>query len=213
MIESGVGRTERAELGERRGEPRALAEPDDGEVRKPAAALPLVHAQPLEPPVEVVGERDRPSALVVEDEHADAPRLAVAGDGESGAPGGRGRLPELAGDRGDIRGGSAPEEGQGDVEVRPDDAADAVSFGKRPAAPGDEAVEDVVGETQGAEEPDRRIAPHATDRIHTRSCRSCVRRRRTRWSAETAARRRIVSRSAGRLKSTASSPSGPAACR
>src|SRR5438876_396133 len=86
MIESGVGRTERAQLGQRRGEPRALAEPDDGEMRQPRTAFALVHAPPLEPPVEVVGERDRPSALVVEDEHADAPRLAVAGDGESGAP-------------------------------------------------------------------------------------------------------------------------------
>src|SRR2546429_9001429 len=93
MIESGVGRTERAQLGQRGGEPRALAEPDDGEMRQPRTAFALVHAQPLEPPVEVVGEPDRPSTLPVQDKHADPPRPAVAGDGESGAPGGPGPPP------------------------------------------------------------------------------------------------------------------------
>src|SRR5919202_946746 len=157
MIESGVGRTERAELGQRRGEPRAPAEADDREVREPWPALPLVHAEPLEPLVEIPREGGRAPVLVVEDEHPDAAGLSVAGDGEAGAPRRRGGL------------------------------------------------------AQRAEEPDRRIALHATGRGHTCLCRSCVRRRRTRWSAEAAARRRIVSRSARRLNPAASSPSGPAA--
>src|SRR5437588_356360 len=170
-------------------------------------------SEPVETPVEVVGERSRAAVLVVEDEHADTPRLAVAGDGEPSGPGGRGGLPKLTGDGGDVAGRTAAQESKRDVEVGSDDPANASPLRKRADAPGDEAVENVVGKPQGAEEPDRRIAPNATGRIHTRSCRSCARRRRTRWRAETVARRRIVSRSAGRLKSAASSPSGPAACR
>src|SRR5207237_1058672 len=129
MIESRVGRTERAEIQRRRGEPRALAEPYDR-----------------------------------------------------------------------------------DVQVRADDRADAAALGQLAPAPGDEAVEDVVRKPEPAEEPDRSIALHATGRAHSCSCRLWARRRRTRWRADAAARRRTVSRSAGRLKSAPSSPSGPCAC-
>ena len=154
MIESGVGRTERLEVGQRRSEPRALAEPDDGEVREPRTALALVHPQPLEPPVEVVGERDRAAVLVVEDEHAHAPRLAVAGDREPGGPGGRGCLSKLAGDRRNLGSRAPAEERKREVEVCTDNTADTSPLRKRLTAPGDEAVEDDVRETKGAEEPD-----------------------------------------------------------
>jgi len=40
------------------------------------------------------------------------------------------------------------------VEVRADDPADASPLRKRAGAPRDEAVEDVVRETKGAEEPE-----------------------------------------------------------
>src|SRR5438105_2693968 len=215
MVESGVGRTERSEVGERRGEPRALPEPDDGEVREPRPPVALVHAQPLEPLVEVARERGGAAVLVVEHEHADAPRLAVPHDGEASGLGGRGGFAQRTRDRRSLLARPATEERQRDVEVRADDAADAdpSPLRKRASAPRDEPVQDVVRKTKGAEEPERRIAPHATGRIHTRSGRACVISRRTRWSAETVARRRIVSRSAGRLKPPSSSPSGLTACR
>jgi hypothetical protein len=47
-------------------------------VRKPGTLLPPVHAEPLETVVEALCEASALAALVVEDEHADAARLAVA---------------------------------------------------------------------------------------------------------------------------------------
>src|SRR5437764_233173 len=158
MIESGVGRTERAEVGQRRGEPRALAEADDGEVREPRTALALVHAQPLEPPMEVVRERAGAASLVLEDEHADAPGLAVPRDGEASGLGGRGGFLKCAGDRRNLLSAPAAQERQRDVEVRADDGAHASPLRKRVPPPRDEAVEDLVGKTESAEEPERRIA-------------------------------------------------------
>jgi hypothetical protein len=144
MIESGIGRTERAELGERRPEPRALPEADDGEMRKPRPLLSLVQAEPFEPRVEILRQRSRRTVLVVEDEHPDAPGLAVPGDGEASLSRGPGRLPEGARDRRDIGGGPPPEEGQRDVEIGADDSPYAPAFRELAPLPLDEAVEDVV---------------------------------------------------------------------
>src|SRR5439155_3687516 len=78
MVDSGPGRTDRPELGRLRGKAGSLPKPDDREVREPRPPLRLVHAEPLEAGVQASGETPRRAALVVEDEHPDAPCLAVA---------------------------------------------------------------------------------------------------------------------------------------
>ena len=77
MVDSGSGRTERAEAGELRSEPRPLAESDDGEVRQPRPLLGLVHAEPVQTLVKPAGQLTRRTTVVVEDEHSDAARLTV----------------------------------------------------------------------------------------------------------------------------------------
>src|SRR5918912_1443921 len=171
MIESGVGRTERPELRQRRGESRPVAEADDGEVRKPRPLLALVDAELLEPQMEGVRHGRRPVFLVGEDEHPDAAGLAVAGYVEAGRSRCRGRLPKCSCDRRHLRRRPPPEEGERDVEVRPDDPPHASPLGKLAPSPLDEAVEDVVGKAQGAEEPEERMAFEATWRTHAPSCR------------------------------------------
>src|SRR5207237_2486872 len=155
MIESRVGRTQRAETQRRRGEPRALAEPYDRDVRQPRTVFALVHPEPLEAGEEVVGEGRRPSVLVGEDEHADAARLAVARDGKDGPLDSGGRLAEGGADRRHHARRTAAQKRERDVEVRADDRADAAALGQLAPAPGDEAVEDVVRKPEPAEEPDR----------------------------------------------------------
>src|SRR5262249_60228005 len=88
-VNSSIGRTERPEFWERRDRhprTRSVSKADDGEVRQPVTALPLVDAEPLEALVEIDGQA-RPSAPPVpRHEHADASRLAIALDGEGLGP-------------------------------------------------------------------------------------------------------------------------------
>src|SRR3954464_13780744 len=78
MVDSGFGRTDLAEIWQRRMEARRAAETEDAGMRKPGTLFALVHAECFEPPVQVGGECGRPAALVIEDEHSDTPGLSVA---------------------------------------------------------------------------------------------------------------------------------------
>ena len=79
--------------------------------------------------------------------------------------------------------------------------------------PARKLLDGVGGQAQGTEQAQAFTATDASRHIHTEPSRLCVKSRRTRCSAATVARARTVSRSAGTLKSAASSPSGPAAWR
>ena len=59
MVDSGLGRTDLARGRAAADAAAAAAEADDGDVRKPGALLALVDAEPLEPLMEVAGERGR----------------------------------------------------------------------------------------------------------------------------------------------------------
>src|SRR6266542_3511084 len=118
MIESGFGRTDHPEVGKRRVKTRRPAEAQDGEVRQPWTFLALVHAELFQSPVEVAGKLRRALLLVVvEDEHADASRLAVAAQGQAGWPCSGGSVPQRSRDRPDLGDGPVPEERQRDVDV------------------------------------------------------------------------------------------------
>src|SRR5262249_59392833 len=96
MVDSGSGRTDFAETGQRRPEPRPAAEPEHRDVRKPRAALALEDAEPLEPLEHIRREPSRVPAQVVEDEHANAASLPVAELPERDRTGGSSRSAELA---------------------------------------------------------------------------------------------------------------------
>src|SRR5436189_168181 len=72
-----------------------------------------------------------------------------------------------------------------------------------------QSAEGGLGEPQCAEEPCTFTAFKASRERHTPSWRFCVKNRRTKWSAVTAARRRIESRSPGKTKSALRTPPGP----
>ena len=64
-VNSGVGRTEVSQVGQRRPQPRTLPEAEHRHVRQPGPPLPPVDPQLLEPAEQVVGEGRRTSAVVV----------------------------------------------------------------------------------------------------------------------------------------------------
>src|SRR5205807_4075033 len=97
-VNSCPGRTELAEVGQLRPQPGRAAEPEHGDMRQPRAALPLVHTEPLEAFEDVERERPRVATQVLEDDHPDAPRLAVALYAEPDRPGGRCGGTELGAD-------------------------------------------------------------------------------------------------------------------
>jgi hypothetical protein len=164
MVDSGTGRTDRAEAGGRRSEPRPPSEPDDREVRQPRPPLRLVHAEPVEPVVEITRQLSSGTVLVVEHEHPDAARLPVAAFAKDDRPRpGCGRF-ELGPNRLDLVERPRAEEGERDVEVLAPDGS--IRTGRQEPLPGDEAVEHVLGQGESAEEPDRVIALDATSRIH-----------------------------------------------
>ena len=135
MVDSRLGRTEHAEIRRPGGQARWTPEPENREVGKPAAPLPLVHTERLEPAVNGIGECRRMTIRVVEGEHADAARLAVASHGESRRASGRSEVPERGDDRVHILGRTTSEERERDVEVRGRDDADIPDVGKYPDLP------------------------------------------------------------------------------
>jgi hypothetical protein len=151
MVDGGTGRTDRAETGQWRQEARPLTEPDHGEVREPRPLFGLVHAEPVKSLVNLAGEFRRCPFVVVEDEHPDAARLAVAVLAEHDRPcGGCGGL-QLSPDRLDVARGPGAEEGQGDVEVVARN--EPMLAGRKERLPGDEAPDHVLGQGKSAKEP------------------------------------------------------------
>lgn len=209
MVDSGIGRTELPELGQRRSEAGALAEAKHRDVREPGAVLGLIHADPFQAPMQIFGERRRRPVLVAEDEHADAASFPVADGLEAHRASAGGCVARGAENLLELGNGPVPKESKGDVKVVSDDHPSRELLGLPLAQP----VERVVGKPQGAEEPGTFTAFNASGEVHARSLWLCVRSRLTRWSAVTAARRRIDSRSPANWKSTARPPSGPSAWR
>src|SRR5712691_1755564 len=144
MVDSGVGRTERAQSRERRVEPRRPAKADDREVRQPSARLTPVDPEGLQPTEQILRKAARSLALVGQHEHADAAGLAVAERLEPDWSCGSRCLARRSDDRVQLGGGTVAEEGERDVDVRARDDA----LGEMPAAPLDESVEDVVREPE-----------------------------------------------------------------
>jgi hypothetical protein len=154
QVNSSIGRTERPDVGQRRPEPRSLTEPDDRDVRKPRPLLAAVDAERLEAPMQNLRNGSRSIDLVREDEHPDAPGLAIP----------RGLEPHR---RGSFSGGTCglddprqlvprpmPQERERDVQVRPGDRAGGPHVLVLPSTQG---VEDVLGKAEGAKEPQRFI--------------------------------------------------------
>jgi hypothetical protein len=168
MIESDLGRTDRAEVGRSGREAWRTPEPEHGDVRKPRAPLGLVDAEACETPREVVREERRAPPVVLEHEHADAPRLAIAGGGEHGllrlASGGA----HLAGDRSDVVGWAPAAEHEGDVEVLAADDPRVANAGERLPLPGGEALDGVVGERESEEETEALTGAHVSPRRRAR---------------------------------------------
>src|SRR6266511_160390 len=102
MVDSSPGRTDRLELRRRRIEAWPLPESNGREVRQPRAALRLVDAEPPQPAVKVGCQSGCGSAVVVEDDHADAACLPVAARVQHDPAGRPGRCPELATNRVDL---------------------------------------------------------------------------------------------------------------
>src|SRR5690242_17479982 len=86
-------------------------------MRQPRPALDLVDAEPFEPRADVGRQRGRRAALVVEDEHADAARLAVAARREPDRSGLASSVLEPDADLVELALGARPEERQRDVEI------------------------------------------------------------------------------------------------
>jgi hypothetical protein len=152
MIESEVGRINRAELRQRRSQARRAPEPDDGDVRKPRTGLAPVGAKLLQPSVHAFGELGRASFEVFEDEHPDAPRLAIAGDRELQlALDVRGDLAEDLEQRRKLAGGPASKERDCGVEVVWDDDPTAGRSGERGSLPVDKPRDGRCRKPKGVE--------------------------------------------------------------
>jgi hypothetical protein len=131
-------------------EPSALPPARDREVRKPRTAFSLVDAKPLEPLLEIAGEPSCVPFFVLEHEHADASRFAVANGREMDLPRAGGCLPQRIDDRVELAGRPPAEEGERDVHMLARDDTDVPELLPLPAL---DLVEDVVGQAQGEEEP------------------------------------------------------------
>jgi hypothetical protein len=94
-------------------------------VRKPPPLLALVHSELLETALEILGESGSTALLVVEREHSDAPRLAVAAQREPCRSSPGSRLPQRADDRVELAHGPVPEKSERDVQVLGRDPPDA----------------------------------------------------------------------------------------
>jgi hypothetical protein len=118
MVDSGLGRTERRQVGKSRLEPRLPSKPEHGDVGQPRACLASVHAETLETLAEVCGDAPRTLCLVVEDDHADAAGLAVAERPKDRyRVDGRDSAAQRIGDGVDVIRRPRSEEGKRDVDV------------------------------------------------------------------------------------------------
>src|SRR5205823_12816961 len=115
------------------------------------AALPLVDAEPLQALVEIDRQTRCPAALVLANEHADAPRLAIALDLERRGRGGAGGHSKLGGNRLELPHGPVAQEGERDVELLGAEHVDPVGTPERVGLPARERLDRSAGSEQGAE--------------------------------------------------------------
>ena len=128
-------------------------------MRQPGPPLALVDAERLQTRLQVVGERRARARLVVEDEHADAPGLAVARTARARTGSAPAAAPRSASTIGvELAAGPAAEERERDVQVlaaatTADAAPSALALPARRAA-----SSDVVGQPEREEEAEPLIA-------------------------------------------------------
>ena len=148
QVNSRVGRTHAPESRELWVESERPREAGHGHVRQPEPPFPLVDAQGLQTPEQIVREGRGTAVPVVADEHPNAPGLPVPAHLELRTLGPGGGVPHRTGHGLEVASGPGAEEGQRDVEVsgRHDPPVELAHL------PGDEALDDVVGQTKRAEE-------------------------------------------------------------
>jgi hypothetical protein len=171
MIESGFGRTDTPGLGKVGPQTRAAAKPRHGDVREPRAPLGPVRPEPLEPFRKACLQEARAAVLVVEDEHGDALRLAVAGHGEHRSADARSGLVERLAQERELARRPSSEEGERDVQVRGRHDPHAAGTAEGVRLPARERLRDVSGERK-AEEEARAHSPTVAGL--TRNCRRTV---------------------------------------
>ena len=161
MVDSGPGRTECGEVGQRWPQAGRSPEAEHRDVRQPRPPFGLIDAELSEPRMDVSRKERRPPAIVVQDDHADVACLPVPARPERERLGhdGSGQA-KLGGDPPDVPGRSVAEEREGGVQVLARDCAGAVSNLAR--LPGDDAVECLFGKSESAKEPQTFTAPDGT---------------------------------------------------
>jgi hypothetical protein len=130
-------------------------------VRKPSAALALVHAELFQAGLDARGERRRATGRIGEDEHADRARLAVARDLEREGLG-RGSLAcEQSEDGIEDGAGLRPEERERDVV-----GGDGAACSEMARGPPRELGSDVVGQLESEKEPEPGISRDGSRSAH-----------------------------------------------
>ena len=114
-------------------------------MRKPLAALTLVHAETLQPVVEVPCERWGTAVEIAENEHSNTPGLAVAICDKLDSTGRPRGLAKGRDDGTDIARGAAPQERKRDVQVLARYQANLLRGRERDRLPSLHRIEDAVG--------------------------------------------------------------------
>src|ERR1035437_1306890 len=165
MVGSSLGRHDLPEDGQLGRQARRPAKARNGEVRKPGTSLALVAADRLQPAPNRLRHAGRFAAFVLEDEHADAPRLAVAAEHELHWPGALDGAADDLEDRLDFEARPPAEEGDGEMELLRRNEARPTS-GQLRQLPGGEPFAVVGRKRVGDEEAYSLIAAYASARIH-----------------------------------------------
>ena len=134
-------------------------------MRQPRTPFTTVDAEGLEPFLNVTGQCARVTGGIAEDEHRDAPRLAIPIDVELEGVALADGLLERGKDLRELGCRASAEECERDVEMLPRD--DAAGASKRTLLPGDNAGPHRLGKPQSEEESKPLIALQATRRAHT----------------------------------------------
>ena len=135
-------------------------------MRQPGPRFAAVDAEAVEPLLKVLGKDARTPFFVLQNEHPDAPRLAVANRGETDLRDPDHRLTERLDDRVEISGRPVPEKRKGDVQVLAPNEPDVPQLVALPAL---DLPEDVIGHAQGEKEAEPFIAVHASAGSHASS--------------------------------------------
>jgi hypothetical protein len=152
MIESGFGRTERLELGQKRLQPWPRAKTCNRDVSEPRPPLGLVDVQLLEPLRESPVELSCMTASILEHEHRHALGLPVAKRAEDRALHPSRCLSQGCRKRVELAGRPASEERKGDVEMLPGKRPDGASE-EGIALPSDDRIGRIERKRKTEEEP------------------------------------------------------------